>query len=169
MANSVEIELFGVQKLVKKLERLPTGLQRKTLHIAFRSGGKIFAEAAKRRAARRTGLLAKSLGNIKTKTKQKGVVRYKVHPKKGFRRVLKQKRDGSIGVFGKKKKSAELSESKGSRIANPQAYAHLVELGTKHARAHPFMKPAFDARQRIALRKIKGLIGIGLEKAAKRG
>lgn len=170
MAGTLQAELRGQKELIKKLATLPVTAQRKTLVIALRSAGKTFADAAKRRAARRTGLMAKSLETIKTKTRVKGGIRYKVHPKKGFRRVLKQKRDGTQGLFGKKK-SGEIIEAKTpkAKIVNPQRYAHLVELGTKHARERPFMKPAFDARQRVVIKKINGIVGKGIEREARKG
>ena len=161
----ITYEVAGISQMIKSLNQAPNHIRKKTLGIAFGRAGKVFKDAAKRRAARRSGLMAKSIGAIRTKTKDKTVVRWKVHPKKGFRRVLKTKRDGTQSVFGKKASEKRIAAG-GVKIVNPQRYAHLVELGTEHAKEHPFMKPAFDARERVALQKIKQSLKVGIEKWA---
>lgn len=44
----------------------------------------------------------------------------------------------------------------------------LQEFGTSHHKAQPFMRPAWDANQRLVLENIKGGLGDEIIKSAKR-
>lgn len=46
------------------------------------------------------------------------------------------------------------------------AHGHLVEFGTKHSAAKPFLRPAFDEKAGEALDKIGDTLGRGIERAA---
>ena len=56
----------------------------------------------------------------------------------------------------------------GGRMANPRHYAHLIEFGTKHHRAFPFIKPAFQEERSKAQQIIVRKTAEGLERAARR-
>jgi hypothetical protein len=40
-------------------------------------------------------------------------------------------------------------------MVNPAKYAHLVELGTSHSRAFPFMLPAVEAQREAYLQRCR--------------
>jgi HK97 gp10 family phage protein len=44
-------------------------------------------------------------------------------------------------------KGGSARKSQGARIVNPSYYAHLVEYGTRHMPAEPFMRPSVDSQQ----------------------
>lgn len=46
------------------------------------------------------------------------------------------------------------------------AIAHLVEFGTVHSAAHPFMRPAMDAKAGEALEEMGRVLGEGIEREA---
>ena len=48
----------------------------------------------------------------------------------------------------------DAARAAGSEIIRPANYAHLVEFGTKHAAAHPFMRPAIVQSRSKVLRII---------------
>ncbi len=54
------------------------------------------------------------------------------------------------------------------RIGAFTPYAHLVELGTEHSAAQPFVKPAFDSHWRGVLNRFGGLLEKRLTSARRR-
>ena len=44
-------------------------------------------------------------------------------------------------------------------------YWRFVEFGTKHAKAHPFMRPAYEAGKSAAIEKFSQVFAAGVEKA----
>ena len=54
------------------------------------------------------------------------------------------------------------------RIGAFTPYAHLIELGTEHSAAQPFVKPAFDSHWRGALNNLSGLLEKRLTSARRR-
>ncbi len=46
------------------------------------------------------------------------------------------------------------------------AHGHLVEFGTEHMRAQPWLRPAWDAKKDVALDKIGVSLGRAVERAA---
>lgn len=64
------------------------------------------------------------------------------------------------------------SRMKGTVYIGPRskvgAHAHLVEFGTPHAPAQPFLRPALDERAQDAIKKIAERLGKGLEREAEK-
>lgn len=54
------------------------------------------------------------------------------------------------------------------RIGAFTPYAHLIELGTEHSAAQPFVKPAFDSHWRSTLNRFGGLLETRLASARQR-
>jgi len=44
--------------------------------------------------------------------------------------------------------------------------AHLLEFGTRYARAFPFLRPAVDTRRRAFIKKVADMLGKGVEREA---
>jgi HK97 gp10 family phage protein len=91
-------------------------------------------KVAKANVVQETGLLRQSIG-VKIKT-YKSVVFGVVGPQTGFTQTVD--RTAPSGWRGPVK-------------SNPTNYAHLVEFGTAHSPAHPFMRPAFDNIDLVAV------------------
>lgn len=110
------------------MQELPRRVRSKVTRKAVMAGSTIVLQAARRSVARRSGVLAKSLGR-KGKTTKQGY-----YVKVGSRRGFQVDRNGMI--------------------YNPTRVAHLVEKGTKPhqivsrrhpgARKQPFLNPALD-------------------------
>ena len=133
MGNAVNIELSGVRNVISALDRLAPALRKSAETAVLRAGAKPIEKAAKANASRSkdTGLLKKSIGmKIATVKGQKSA---RVGPRKGMRQEVTR----TDKRTGKKYKE----------IADPNNYSHLVEYGTSHSAAKPFIRPAIDSAQ----------------------
>jgi HK97 gp10 family phage protein len=136
--------LEGDVRLRRKLERLETKSQKKIVRPAVNAALTPINKAAKRKASVETGLLKKSIGK-KVKTYRSGTVWGGVGPRTGFKTQME---DG--------------------RFRNPVKYAHLVELGTRHSPARPFLRPALDEQRPHALAVLAAKVRAGIEKEARK-
>ena len=131
------VKLVGVRDLSRALDRLPIELQRSAERAVLRAGAKPILKAAKSKVVKASGLLKKSLGtNVK---KLKGETTARVGPRKGYSGKVKR---GNREVF-----------------QNPSKYSHLVEYGTSHSAAKPFIRPAVDSTQG----EVVGAMAAGLD------
>ena len=143
-ATGFGVLLEGEKALARTLERLEARTQKKIVRPAVKSALSPITKAAKRKAPVETGLLKKSIGN-KVKTYRSGVVWGGVGPRVGFKTEMP---DGGY--------------------RNPVKYAHLVELGTKHSPAQPFLRSALDEQRAAALAILATKIRAGIEKEARK-
>lgn len=84
------------------------------------------AAKANARGFAQSGLLWKSIGIVVRRYKATGQVLAVIGPRRGFKQTVEV-------------------------VRNPTKYAHLVEFGTKHSRAKPFLRPAYDSNRRRAM------------------
>lgn len=140
------IKLTGLAELRRAIERLPKELQRTVEASALRAGFSPVRKAARANLShsKDTGLLQKALGLTVKKTRA-GQLTARVGARSGFRQVVKRK--------GRK-----------PEIANPVKYAHLVEYGTSHSAAKPFIRPAVTSSEP----KIMGELAKGYNKGMDR-
>jgi HK97 gp10 family phage protein len=141
MANNQHIQLVGVKELQRSMNALAPELMKSAERAVLRAGAAPILKAAKQNAqsSRDSGLLYKSLGvNVK---KVRGITDARIGPRTGMRQAVS--RDG-----------------KPPRIANPANYSHLVEYGTSHSAAKPFIRPAVDS----ASPKVVDAMAQGLDK-----
>ena len=119
--------LKGDKRLLRKIEQLRAASQRKIMRPAIRRGLSPINKEAKRRAPVKSGALKKALGTKVTTTRRKEIL-------------------GMVGV------------RKGDQYdGDPARYAHLVEYGhggKNPAPAHPFLRPALDAKRGEAFQVI---------------
>ncbi len=129
------VAIFGDKELVRNLDRLSEGIQRRIIAKAVRKGGEPILTASEQYAqrSRRTGLLIKSLGMKVGKRKTDKAVYAVIGPRRGFKK--------QIGV----------TKSGKPKYADPVRYAHLVEGGTSHSAAKPFLRPALATQRGRAL------------------
>jgi HK97 gp10 family phage protein len=148
--QSIRIE--GIQGLAMALERLPAELQRAAESAVLRSGAKPIHKAAKSNASRSkdSGLLMKSIG-ITVKKTRTGQLTSRVGVRSGFKG-----RSLGFKISKRGKNKGKMTE----RFQNPVNYAHLVEYGTSHSAAKPFIRPAIESTQD----QVMGAMAAGYEK-----
>lgn len=135
----ISIKVTGINDLRRAMDRLPAELKKRAEVPVLRAGAKPIHKSAKAKAPvgneEHPGQLKKSLGI--TVKKLRGVYSARVGARTGYSVTLKN---------GKKK--------------DPSKYIHLVELGTSHSAAKPFIRPAVDSTRGEVL----GEMSKGLEK-----
>ncbi len=129
-AAHIKIDTRGV---IAALDRLPDALRKSAETAVLRAGAVPIRKAAKANAAKSkdTGLLQKSISlSVKGKPGNRSA---RVGPAKGLRQKVTRtdKRTGK----------------KYEEIADPNNYSHLVEYGTSHSPAKPFIRPAIDSAE----------------------
>lgn len=120
MAKAVKVKLDGLTALLRELKHVDAKVAKKAVRKATLAGAKIINKGAKRRARRRTGALARSIGQ-----------KVKVYRPSGT----------AVAIVGPRKGSKVVVNVNGKPIPiDPVKYAHLVEYGTQHSRAFPFLR-----------------------------
>lgn len=155
MAFKVQAKITGVKELTATLSGLARAVRNKILRKMMGEAGKVVLKRAKQLVPRETGLLKKSLGRKVKLYRNSGVGVAVVGPRTGpkFRQTV--------------------TRTKGrwfprTAISSPTKYAHLVEGGTGHSPARPFLAPAVGQHQTI-LEAMGKAMAAGLEAAAKKG
>jgi HK97 gp10 family phage protein len=127
----MKIKLEGINQISQRLEALPQALQKAAEKAVLRAGAVPIRKAAKvhAKSSKDSGLLGKSIG-LEVK-KAKGITVARIGPRKGMRQKITRtdKRTGR----------------KYEEMADPNNYSHLVEYGTSHSAAKPFIRPAIDS------------------------
>ena len=143
---AVSFKFEGVDKLIKKLERLPGATQRRVIRPAVSLAATPIVSAAKRhlpgKGKNASGTLRKSIGKRVHTGKRTGTVTAFIGVRKGI-----------VGTFNGRKR-------------NPRLYAHLVEFGTVHSAPRPFLRPAMTSAGPQAQAKLAARLRSGIEKLA---
>lgn len=150
----VDITLFGDKELIRKLEKLGKANNRsrnKVIRQAVSFSMTPVNKAAKAKLVPghgfETELLKKSIGK-KSKTYKGVTFIVVVGPRSGFKK--------EVNVDGK------------LVLRNPAKYAHLVELGTRHSRAFPFLRPALLENKAVIETRLRQRLSQGLIREAKK-
>jgi HK97 gp10 family phage protein len=142
----MDIKITGIRELSRTLDQLAPALMRSAETAVLRSGGGVIRKAAKANAGRSkdSGLLQKSIG-LRVAT-VKGNKSARIGPRKGMKQLVtrKDKRTGRTR----------------QEMADPNKYSHLVEYGTSHSAAKPFIRPAIDS----TAGEVVGVMADGLDK-----
>lgn len=152
---NVTVEVKGLAELQAKLLELPGKVERHVVRKAVSDGAAVVRDEMKARAPVYTGEVADG------------------HPPPGtLRKAVFEKFDAAnshdglttyiVGVrHGKKMQHV------GKKNRNLDAYYFfMVEFGTVKMAAHPFMRPAFDAKRETAAQTIIDDLGRGIEEQA---
>lgn len=116
--------LRGLVDISKALADLPKKVENRIVKNAVYRGATVIRDRARALVPIDTGALKSSI-IAKAKVLRKGVVYASAGvSKKTFARGRRQGRE-------------------------PRRYAHLVEFGTEHSAAKPFMRPAFDNKEQL--------------------
>jgi HK97 gp10 family phage protein len=128
------MKITGTKEIQQALNRLPIELQRSAETAVLRAGAKPINKLARAKAPKQSGLLKKSIGiNVK---KVRGVTSARVGARKGWRVEVGEK-EITVGKIIRKRKKVKVYK-------DPTKYSHLVEYGTSHSAAKPFIRPAVE-------------------------
>lgn len=144
--SMAQSRIIGLDAIKRKLEALPEQLRRKAYRSALSSGARVIAKAAKRKVGKgESGLLKKSIG-----------IKY----------LPATTRSQALGLVGPKRGNGGIYN--GQR-RNPTRYAHLVEKGTRHSPAKPFLRPAMIETQTEVFSKMSAMIDRAIARELAKG
>lgn len=127
--------VVGIPELMRKLKTLPDKLRKQGGRKAMVAAAKPIVKATKANVSvERTGLLKQSIGSVTLLMKTGDYGSFI-----GARRMKGVKKKGMPKWVGKKVRKRMASAD--IQLAYPARYEHLIEKGTKHMRAHPFLAP----------------------------
>jgi HK97 gp10 family phage protein len=129
-------DVKGLDEVLRKFRALPERIQKNVVVGAVRAGAKPIIKEAKARAPKgATGELAKSIGLVRRKEKDRSIIRFSITP----------------------------------RIKKPHGFlGHFKEFGTSKEPAHPFMRPAMDAKADETIRSATDYMAKRTEKEIKK-
>lgn len=125
MRTSVQVK--GLDKLLDKLDQIENLHNQEALEDALAAGAVVAAEDAKQRVPVRTGDLKAS-----------------IHVG-GYTKLTPDYR--AVGAYGALPGPKGSGKKRGVLMGTTLPYAHLVELGTSHSMARPFLRPAVDTNE----------------------
>lgn len=148
MARAMDIK--GDRELEKLLRALGPRVQRKVLRGAVTAASSPVLKAAKRKAAKQSGLLKKALG----------------------RKIVTNKKTGGVTAVIGARKGVE-GQYKG-KLRRPSRYSHLVEKGFinehgEHVPPQPFLNPAADESQEQVISIMRSKLAAGVLSEAAKG
>ena len=142
MVGKVEFKISGAKEMADMLKKLPADVATKLRTPALRAGAKIIAEEAKSLVPVDTGKLRASI-EVRT-----------------IRNVEYVKGKG-LRTAGESRVAVAITKPASSR-------AHLVEFGTAHNAAKPFLRPALDSKAGDAIAEIGKNLGRGIRREAEK-
>lgn len=155
----VEVEVLGMEEVLRNLKMLPDKLQKNILAGAVRAGAKPIVAESRNLVPIDSGDLKKSIGITKVNTKNKTLVWYSVSPR------TNGKYDGWYGHFIEFGTYANLDHA----LVRPRA----GKLGTRRAkivaqgfgvRPHPYLRPAFEKEGGNSIDEVKKYIAARFDK-----
>ena len=152
--SGVSVELLGNKELVADLDALTQKVVRRIVPPAVLASLDPILEAAKAKVPRRApihgyngGLMRKALGKVTRTYLSRGVVWGSVGVRRGFKITIPAGLSGQrAGKEGRGKFKSFIVRAKAKNI-DPSRYDHLVEFGTRHSAAKPFLRPAYDGNK----------------------
>ena len=138
-----QIQIRGVEQISASLSRLERRTRTKYVRKAVRRGANLIRDEARLRVRKRSGALESRIVSSSDRSRDRSIIKAKVHVRGGPAAVKYHKRLGRTNEQGLVTK----------RIL-PRRYAHLIEFGSKRAPAYPFMRPAVDFKKGEVPREI---------------
>lgn len=163
---AMTVTTSGFKALDQALAELPKATARNVLHRTLRKAGQPIADEASRLAPVDSGKLAGRIA-VSTRLKNKvGSAEFSAAMRSGLGK------QAAVSALRQARRDARGQGSFAEMFVGPArgvlAYAHLVEFGTVKMAPKPFMRPAWDARQREALDIIRRELGNEIIMAARR-
>lgn len=165
---SMIVSVTGMAELEQALANLPKATARNVLKRTLNKAAEPIADEARRLAPAKTGNLRNSIAvssRIKNKT---GNAEYSAAMRAGLGKAaaasaLRQARREAKGTGS----FAEVyvGPARGKGVIG---YAHIVEFGSNDTAPQPYMRPAWDSKQREALSIIRGELASQIMLAARR-
>ncbi|NNF65984.1 MAG: hypothetical protein HKM98_00580 [Gammaproteobacteria bacterium] len=140
-----EIQIDGLKELDRKLKSLHEDARWPTLRRALMKSSNPIVKTARNLVSKRSGALARSIGKYSKKGRfndEIGTV--SVGPKRNVKAAVSLYQQ----YYGKR-----ATGSKSKKKRDGIRHGHLIEFGTKHSPARPFLRPAFHAN---VTRVVKG-------------
>lgn len=128
----ISLDFSGLEAISRDLELLSRAENNKVLRDATRAGAEVLKDEVVERAPERTGKLKKNVVVVTQKSRRRGEISSGVHIR---------------GVNPRTGNSDNTMKANNPRNA---FYWRFVELGTANMPAHPFVRPAYDAREEEA-------------------
>lgn len=144
----MQSRIEGLADLARSLREMPKDVRANALRAGMRAGAVVIQEEAKRRASVDTGRMKK---NIYVKRIRELVTELSEGWFVGVRMGPKRKKDKETGALSKD-------------YSNDAWYWRLVEFGTRHIPARPFMRPAFEATKQAAVDAVAARLKARIEK-----
>ncbi len=141
------VKIEGLEALKKELKKLGEKKAKNIMVSGLRAGANDFKKTAKSLVPVDKGTLKKSLTVKKRKT-NKNFIKF------------------SMG-WTQQKKGAEGSIVGGKNVKHDAYYAHIVEYGSIHQAAQPFIRPTFDTKKSSVTDAITKQIAKRIEKEYK--
>lgn len=155
-----EIQIEGLDKLLRAMQQLPPVIQQKCLRQAVVPGAQVIRNAAQDLVRQRTGLVKRAI--------RIGYNKQESTPGRAVYHVFVSgtvKRAG--GSFAMGRRAIKKLRAKGEQGKIFDAfYWRFIEFGTVKMAAKPFMRPAFDATSHEAVATITSKLADLIEKEA---
>jgi len=132
-----DVNVTGMEEILKKLKVLPGKVQKNVLNGAIRASSKPIIKEARRLVPTDSGTLKKSIGVVKRRSKNKNIIKFSIAPL--------SKKDGFYGRF--------IEFGTYAKLDHPLKKERTGKLGERRAKIvkkgqgiapHPFMRPAFE-------------------------
>lgn len=150
-------KIHGLKEVQAALKALPVHMQRQAEAAVLRGGGKVIADRAKANCTAvgkgpLPGMLKNSIAfNVKY---FRGSYSARVGPRAGIKE--------QVGTYSRGKKVGQ------PKYKNPSKYSHLIEFGTAHSAAQPFLRPAMESSRNEVVSAMLNSYRKHLDKIAKR-
>lgn len=151
------VNISGLRELQDALKELPERVARNALSQAVNAGARVIREEARRMAPVYTGPVSQGHpppGTLKKAIIQKGIAELSsLFAQTVFVAVRHGKKYRKVGK---------------KEINRDAYYWRFVEFGTANMSAHPFMRPAFEAKKQEAVDAIKDRLALRIEEEAQK-
>lgn len=129
---NTDLDFSGLNDIAKDLALLSKAENRKVLRDATRAGAEVFKDEVIARAPERTGRLKNNVVVVSQRTRDGGMA-------------------SGVHIRGVNPRTGNSDNSMKTNNPRNAFYWLFVELGTSNMPAHPFIRPAFDVAQDMAV------------------
>ncbi len=140
----IDLDFSGLNDIARDLDLLSRAENNKVLRDSTRAGARVIQAEVIAKAPVKTGRTKKNVVVVTQKGRGRGQISSGVH------------------IRGVNPRTGNSDTTLKTGDENNAFYWRFVELGTAHAPAHPFVRPAFDAKEaeaaQVAIREMNNAI-----------